>query len=459
MYYDELFRTQDPVIHIPNDAFNEKNKKKFWNAALTCQLLMIQGYLLLRMGEELKSQVLMNFDFLDLTKQTTGGMIVTEKKMKEHMWGVSRRSIPEDSIGNILSRSNRIVGDVTSEDLIVKTNRRPSVLQTLGEMGLFTERFFGEEVNGITCPTWQVNGGKNRLPLHIEHWGAYSANILHAGEPKWWQFVPSENYYPVIDRLTTHQMTVKNWNHYRGMCERTYNHRQGYWDLQKMGIECVRVVKQMPGDIILVDNFTAHSVYNAGKNMAESINYMPLNGMKIASAYKVCQHSEDLCSRPKCQEVYAKMDRELKKNKISVSDMIHPSDPKKDETLAAFQQLQVQGKFVNIAKDYIKYSAVFPEDFLSQADNVPFTGSENKKRKHESEPSRRPDYNYLDFQKVFCNVCGWQTNWPDDYVNHMKNKHGMKVDKPEFECPKCHRSKKSLRHHVGLNICYKRRMV
>ena len=458
MYYDELFRTQDPIIDIPKDAFNKENEKKFWNAVFTCQLLMMQGFLLLRMGEELKSQVLNKFDYLDYTRQTSGGMIVTEKKLKEHMWGVSRIGIPEDSIGNILSRSNRIVGDVTSEDLFLETNRRPSVLHTIGQMGLFTERFFGEEVNGITCPTWQVNWGRNRLPLHIEHWGAYSANILHAGESKLWQFVPAKNYYPVIDELTRYQTNAKKWKSFTGMCQRTYNHRMGYWDLEKLGVECVKVVEQRPGDIIIVDSFTAHSVFNVGKNMAESINFMPLDGIKIAAAYKGCEHSEGLSSRPKSTEVYAKMDRDLKKNKIQTGDMIHPSEPKKDEILSGLQQLESQGMFVDMAKESIKYSAVFPEDLLIQAKTDPLPATKNKKRKNENKSSRRQaDYDFLKYQKMDCDVCGWKTSWPDDYVNHMKNKHGLQVKKKKFECPKCHSLVKSLRHHVGLDICYRRR--
>ena len=382
------------------------------------------------------------------TQKTEFAQKITTADIAPGLLGCQRRSLPRTAVGKVLGQCDYSIGDA-SLSKFVKRKSLVDFFSLVNTQSIFSRTELGQDIGGFTHPTIQLNGGPCKLPFHIEHWGAVSVNVLHWGPAKVWYIIHPKLFIPAILSMQRLQDSVDLGNFW-GVCDDTTSHRDMFYDVGHLSVECQRVV-QMPGEGVFLAPFALHAVENLGENCAESINYMPLHLLPQCAAYKVCSHSEGLLGKPLFNTMTAKIEELYKSGTIGLQDFVHYSDPMKSYKLMVVEKQMKDGnkKKLKEVVDHIKQKATTPSWFES------ILPMERDQMLSEIEPEHRR-HSEKDF---LCPLCIYSTNYPWDLKKHIKRRH-VQEEVPEkthtVKCPHCGRVLRSLRKHRGRKICKKR---
>ena len=402
------------------------------------------GFMLFKLDTEICKSSLSKREDIIKTKNTYFGQHIKTAQLAPGLLGCQRESLPRIAVGKILGHSDFSIGDVSLSKLVKR--KLVDFFSLITTHSIFSRQELGHEVGGFTHSTIQLNGGPCKLPFHIEHWGGVSVNILHWGPAKVWYIIHPKLFIPAIlsmQRLQESADLGKFW----GVCDDTTSHRDMFYDVAHLSVECQRVV-QMPGEGVFLAPFALHAVENLGENLAASINYMPPHLLPQCAAYKTCSHSEGISGKPLFNTMTAKIEELFKSGKIGLDAFIHSSDPLKSYKLRVVEKQMKDGneKKLNEVIDHIKQKATTPtwfESILPMERNQKLSGLQPDRRS-------RSDKDFL------CHDCLYSTNNSWDLKKHIRRKHNqVPLNIPRVECPDCGKSLGDLRKHRGRNICKK----
>ena len=402
------------------------------------------GFMLFKLDTEICQSSLSKKEDIRKTKKTEFAQHIKTAKLAPGLLGCQRESLPRTLVGKVLGHSDFSIGDVSLSNLV--TRKLVDFFSLINTHSIFSSEELGQEVGGFTHSTIQLNGGPCKLPFHIEHWGGVSVNVLHWGPAKVWYIIHPKLFVPAILSMQRLQENVdlgKFW----GVCDDTTSHRDMFYDVAHLSVECQRVV-QMPGEGVFLAPFALHAVENLGENCAASINYMPPHLLHQCAAYKTCSHSEGNSGKPLFTTMTAKIEDLFNSGKIGIDAFIHSSDPLKSYKLRVVEKQMKDGNTKKLKEviDHIKQKATTPtwfESILPMERNQILSGLEPVRRSHSEK----------DFS---CPACLYSTNNSWDLRKHILRKHAqVPPNIPRVECPDCGKSLKDLRKHKGSKICKK----